>query len=248
MKNNDLIYGIHPVMEAVLAGRELEKVMIQKGLTGDNARVLKALLAEKGITYQPVPPEKLNRLVRGVHQGVVAFVSQVTYQNIEDILPFVYEQGEVPFILVLDRVTDVRNFGAVARSAECAGVHAIIIPARESALITGDAIKTSAGALSRLLICKVPNLKDTLNYLQDSGLTLFAVTEKAQESFYSVDFRVPAALILGSEEDGVSPELIRMARHLVHIPMKGEIGSLNVSVAAALTMYELVRQRNEVEG
>lgn len=244
MKNNDLIFGMHPVMEAILAGRELEKIMIQKGLTGDNARALKSLLAQRGMSYQPVPPEKLNRLTKANHQGVIAYVSPITYQNIEDILPFIYEQGEVPFILVLDRITDVRNFGAIARSAECSGVHAIVVPARESALITGDAVKTSAGALSRLLICKVPSLKDTLAYLRDSGLCLFAVTEKGQESFYSVDYKVPTALIMGSEEDGVSPELIRMADHLVFIPLKGDIGSLNVSVASALAMYEVIRQRN----
>lgn len=244
MKDNSLVYGIRAVMEAIEAGREFEKVMIQKGLSGDLYRDLMTRLRTAGAPVQMVPPETLNRLTNGNHQGVAAFMSAIAYQPIEQIVPMLFEQGKTPFLLILDRVTDVRNFGAIARTAECAGVDAILIPDHNSARITADAVKTSAGALHSLPVCRTVNLLQSVKFLKNSGITIFAATEKGNILYDSPAYENPLALIMGSEENGVSADLLKVSDHLIRIPLLGQIGSLNVSVAAGVLMYEVVRQRN----
>lgn len=243
MKDNSLVYGIRAVMEAIETGREFEKVMMQKGLSGDLYRDLMAKLRASGAPIQMVPPETLNRITNGNHQGVAAFMSAIVYQPVEQLVPMLFEQGKTPFLLILDRITDVRNFGAIARAAECAGVDAILIPDNNSARITADAVKTSAGALHTLPVCRTSNLFQSVKFLKNSGITIFAATEKGNILYDSPAYTNPLALIMGSEENGVSAELLRLSDHLVRIPLMGKIGSLNVSVAAGVLLYEIVRQR-----
>jgi 23S rRNA (guanosine2251-2'-O)-methyltransferase len=195
------------------------------------------------ISAQQVPVEKLNRITGKNHQGVIAFLSEVTYVDITTLLPSIFEKGDDPLILLLDGVSDVRNFGAIARSAECAGVHAIVIPASGSAAINADAIKTSAGALHRIPVCRHRDLLTVMRFLKESGLRLFAATEKATDSMYATDMRGPAGLILGSEDTGISAQLLKISDSWVSIPMKGTIASLNVSVAAGVVLFEMLRQR-----
>ncbi len=243
MKKEQFIYGIHPLLEAIRSGKEIDKVLIQIGLKGDNFGELKALLKEYAIPSQQVPIEKLNKITRQNHQGIIGFVSPISYQPIDEVIQQVFEKGESPFLLLLDRITDVRNFGAIARTAECAGVHALIVPSKGSALISEDAIKTSAGALFNIPVCREDNLKTTINFLKQSGLQVVGVTEKAQKNYTQVDFMSPTVLIMGSEEDGISPEYLKLCDDRVMIPMMGKIASLNVSVSAGVLMYEVVRQR-----
>jgi 23S rRNA (guanosine2251-2'-O)-methyltransferase len=238
-----MVFGIRAVIEAIRAGKEIESMYLQRGLGGGLLTELKDLLAEYQITAQQVPVEKLNRLTAKNHQGAVAFISPIIYQKIENIIPLVFENGKVPLILVLDSITDVRNMGAIARTAECAGVQAIVVPAKGSAQINPDAVKTSAGALYKIPVCRHDNFLQTVKYLQESGLQLVCCTEKTHEPIYAPDYTVPTAIIMGSEEDGVRNEIIRIADHLAKIPMFGEIESLNVSVATGVILYEAVRQR-----
>lgn len=242
-ETNQFIFGIRAVIEAIESGKELESLFIQRGLNGGLLIELKTLIRERNISYQQVPIEKLNRLTRKNHQGVVAIISPITYQNIEDIIPQVYERGEVPLILMLDGVTDIRNFGAIARTAECAGINAIIVPQKGSAEINPDAIKTSAGALFKIPVCRVDSLYKTAKFLQESGLQLISCTEKTDETIYQPDYTLPSVLILGSEERGISDDLIRISEHLAKIPLFGEIASLNVSVSTGVVVYEAIRQR-----
>ncbi len=245
-KNSDnLIYGIRPVMEAIHAGKEIEKIYITRGARGDLMQELKKLMRENNILYTEVPVEKLNRLTRSNHQDVVCYISSVTYQSIEDIIPFIFEKGEIPLVLVLDRITDVRNFGAIARTAECAGVHAIVIPAKGAAQINSDAVKTSAGALNSIPVCREKNLRNTLDFLKSSGLQLIAATEKTSELVYSIDYTSPSAIIMGSEEDGISSDLLKLADKKIKIPLFGTIESLNVSVACGVVLFEAIRQRGK---
>jgi 23S rRNA (guanosine2251-2'-O)-methyltransferase len=244
MKEPDqMIYGLRPVLEGIRAGKEFDKVMVQQGLRGEHAAELFGALRDAGILYQRVPVEKLNRLTRKNHQGVVAFTSLVAYQPVEEVIQMAFERGETPLIIVLDRITDVRNFGAIARTAECAGAHAIVFPGQGAAQLNADAMKTSAGALNFIAVCKEKNLSRTLDMLKESGLTLIAATEKGTHYHHHVDMTVPTAIILGSEEDGISPAYINKANHTVKIPIIGRTLSLNVSVAAAVMIYEAVRQR-----
>ncbi|MDF3076275.1 MAG: rlmB [Sphingobacteriaceae bacterium] len=240
---NQMVFGIRAVIEAIKSGKELESVFVQRGLAGAIFQELKNLLKEQDMVYQMVPVEKLNRITPKNHQGVVAFISPITYDKVENIIPLVFERGEVPLILILDGVTDVRNFGAIARTAECSGVHAIVVPAKGSAQINPDAIKTSAGALYKIPVCRHESLQKVAKFLQESGLQLVACTEKTNDNLYKPDYTVPTAIILGSEESGISNELIRISDHLAKIPMFGEIESLNVSVSAGVILYEAVRQR-----
>lgn len=242
-KNNQMIFGIRAVIEALRAGKEIESLYVQRGLKGELISELRILLGETGTPIQMVPVEKLNRLTSGNHQGVVAFVSLITYQQIEQIIPQLYEEGKVPFILMLDEVTDVRNMGAIARTAECAGVHAIIVPAKGSAQINADAVKTSAGALYKIPVCRAESLYKAMIFLRESGLQIVACSEKTDDEIYTPDYTLPTAIILGSEEQGISNELIRSADYLAKIPMFGEISSLNVSVSAGIILYEAIRQR-----
>jgi len=242
-ESNQMIFGTRAVIEAIRSGKEIESLYIQRGIGGELLNELKSLLSEYHITAQMVPVEKLNRLTMKNHQGVVAFISPIIYQRIEDIIPEVYERGEVPLILVLDSITDVRNMGAIARTAECCGVHAIVVPAKGSAQINPDAIKTSAGALYKIPVCRHNDFMDTVKFIQQSGLQLVCCTEKTQEFIYKPDYTVPTAIVMGSEEDGIRNEIIRISDHLAKIPMYGEIESLNVSVSTGVILYEAIRQR-----
>ena len=242
-ESNQLVFGIRAVIEAIKSGQEIESLYIQRGLKGDIFHELKALITEYQLSAQQVPVEKLNRLTPKNHQGVVAFISPISYQKIEDIIPMIYENGEVPLVLLLDGITDVRNLGAIARTAACSGVHAIVVPSKGSAQINPDTIKTSAGALYTIPVCRVESLSKTARFLQESGLQLVACTEKTEDYLYKPDYTAPTAIIMGSEEDGISNDLIRISDHLAKIPMFGEIESLNVSVSSGIILYEAVRQR-----
>ncbi len=242
-ENNQMVFGIRAVIEAINSGKELESLFVQKGLTGQLWGELRKILTETNTPFQYVPIEKLNRLTAKNHQGVVAFISPIVYQSIENLVPMIYEKGEVPLLLLLDRITDVRNFGAIVRSAACMGVHAVIIPARGAAQINPDAVKTSAGALHLMPICREINLKFTLQFLAESGLQVISCSEKAQKHSFDVDFRIPTVIILGSEEDGISEEYMRFSNEQVKIPMNGSIASLNVSVSAGIILYEAIKQR-----
>lgn len=238
-----MIFGIRTLIEAIQEGKEIDKVFIQKGLRGDLYPELYQLIKDRDIPYSLVPPEKLNRFTRKNHQGVVAFISSITYHNIEQLIPSLYEEGKTPFILVLDRITDVRNFGALARTAECAGVDAILIPARGGAAINADAVKTSAGALHKIPVCRAKYLQDDLKFLKESGLKIIGVSEKAKKAYYEETYKEPIALMLGSEEDGISDAYIPLLDEFVKIPMTGSIASLNVGVAGGILMFEASKQR-----
>ena len=242
-ENKDFIFGIRAVIEAVKSGKQIDKLMIRSGLKGELIFELMGLVKELNIPVQYVPNERINRVTMKNHQGVLAFISPIEFQNIENILPMLFDRGENPFFIVLDKITDVRNFGAITRTAECAGVDAIIIPEKGSAQISADAVKTSAGALLKIPVCRVRNLSKTLKYLQESGIQLVAATEKAKENYYSTDFTSPTAIVMGSEDTGIDMELLRTVDKMVNIPIMGEIDSLNVSVAAGILMYEVVKQR-----
>ena len=244
-ESNQMVFGIRAVIEAIRSDKEIESLYIQRGIGGGLLNELKELMHEYGIVAQQVPIEKLNRLTQKNHQGAVAFISPITYQKIENIIPEIFERGEIPLILILDGITDVRNMGAIARTAECAGVHAIVIPAKGSAQINPDAIKTSAGALYKIPVCRHDNFMQTIRFLQESGLQLVCCTEKTKDDIYTPDYTPPTAIIMGSEEDGIRNDLIRIADHLAKIPMFGEIESLNVSVSTGVILYEAIRQRGK---
>lgn len=243
---SNIVFGIHAVIEALDAGREIEKVLLKRNSEGNELQnQLRRRLHEENIPFQFVPAEKLNTITKKNHQGVIAFVSSISYGEIEFILPTLYEKGRVPLILILDQVSDVRNFGAIARTAECADVDAIVIPFKGSALINAEAVKTSAGALFNIPVCRVRDLKDLLKYLKNSGIQIFAASEKADMSLYDADFSVPLAIVMGSEGKGISPGLMPFIDYHVSIPQKGKISSLNVSVAAGVILYEALRQRTK---
>lgn len=241
--DKDMIFGTRAVIESIQAGKTLDKLLIQRNLDNELNKELMAVCKEKSVHYSKVPVETLNRITRKNHQGVIGFISAVHYATLENIVTGTYEKGEVPLLLMLDRVTDVRNFGAIARSAECAGVHGIIIPTLGSAAINSDAMKTSAGALNYIPVCRENNLKKSIKYLQESGIQVVACTEKTENTLHSADFSQPTAILMGSEEDGVSLEYLKMVDAKVAIPMMGQIGSLNVSVSAGVAIYEVIRQR-----
>lgn len=240
---NDFIFGTRSVIEAVLAGKEIDKILIRKNIESDLVGELFDVLKGKQIPVQRVPVEKLNRVTMKNHQGVVAFLSAVTYQHLEDIIPTLYEEGKVPFILLLDGITDVRNLGAIARTCECAGVHAIVVPATNSAGINADAVKTSAGALHTLTVCREKTLREAILFLKNSGVHLIAATEKAATDYTEADYSGPTAIVMGAEDTGVSPEHLRLCDELVRIPLYGKIASLNVSVAAGILIYEALKHR-----
>lgn len=240
---NQMIFGIRAIIEAIKDGKDIESLFIQRGLTGGLFVELKELLKQYDIPSQQVPIEKLNRITLKNHQGVIAFISPITYQKIEDIIPTIYEEGKVPLILILDGITDVRNFGAIVRTAECAGVQAIVVPKKGSAQINPDAVKTSAGALYKVPICRHDNLLSILRFLKDSGLQIVACTEKTEDLLYHPNYTLPTAIVMGAEDEGISFELMRNADYLTKIPMNGDIESLNVSVSAGIILYEAVRQR-----
>jgi 23S rRNA (guanosine2251-2'-O)-methyltransferase len=243
MEEENLIFGTRAVIEALNAGKDIEKILIQKGLSNELYSQLRKALRGQTVPLQFVPPEKLKRITDKNHQGVVAYLTEITYYNAGELLNGVFEKGRIPLVLVLDRITDVRNFGAIARGAECAGVDFIIIPSRGAAQINGDAIKTSAGALHRMKVCREDNLKTTLEFLRESGLQVIACHEKTDKLIYDADFTKPTAVIMGSEENGISNEYLKRSDLQVKIPMSGSIASLNVSVASGIVSYEAVKQR-----
>ncbi|SDD84789.1 23S rRNA (guanosine(2251)-2'-O)-methyltransferase RlmB [Riemerella columbipharyngis] len=242
-KKEDFIFGLRPVMEAVEAGKTIDKIFVQNGLQGNIYTELKALLSRHGIKPNYVPVEKLNRFTRKNHQGVVAFISEVPFYKIEDLLPQLFEKGKTPFLLMLDHLTDVRNFGAICRTAECTGVDAVIVPEKGSASVNSDAIKTSAGAIYNIKICKEKNLVHTVDFLQQSGVMVYSATEKAEKLIYDADFRVPCVLVMGNEEKGVSKEVLHHCDEKIKLPISGKTQSLNVSVACGAILYEGVRQK-----
>ena len=244
MKESQLIYGIRPVVEALRSGKEIEKIFLQSTLQGSLLQELKEEIAKRKTVVQYVPVEKLNRLTRNNHQGVVAVISLIEYYNFEEIVTQIIEKGKMPFLLMLDRVTDVRNLGAIARSAECAGVDAIIVPQYSSAQINEDAIKTSSGALLRIPICREQNLKTTINLAKEMGVNVYCATEKGGEIYTQVPMKESLMIVMGSEDTGVSPEIIKLCDRKIKIPIKANIESLNVSVAAGILIYEVVRQRD----
>ncbi|BDC98211.1 23S rRNA (guanosine(2251)-2'-O)-methyltransferase RlmB [Persicobacter psychrovividus] len=239
----DMIFGTRAVIEAIRAGKEIDRLFIQKGLNNELTKELVDTAIEFRLPISKVPVEKLNRITRKNHQGAIAYLSAVSYQSLDNIISRCYEQGKDPFILILDRVTDVRNFGAICRTAECAGVDAIVIPSKGAAQINPDAVKTSAGALNIIPVCRQDYLKDTITYLQESGVAVVAATEKTDNSYSDIDYNQPIAVLMGSEEDGVSPEYLKRSDLKAKIPILGKIESLNVSVAAGIILYEAVRQK-----
>lgn len=245
MQSSDYIFGLRAVTEAVNAGKDIDRVLLRKGLTGQQAQDLIKLLKENGILVRTVPAEKLDKITRKNHQGVIAILSAVTYHELGNVVPALYEEGALPFIVVLDGITDVRNFGAIARTCECAGVDAIVIPDHGSVSVGGDAVKTSAGALLTLPVCREHSILHAVRYLKNSGFKVVAVSEKADINYTMASYTEPTALVMGAEDIGINPDVIRECDTFVSIPMFGNIGSLNVSVAAGVLIYEVVRQRLE---
>ena len=243
MKNNDIVFGTRPVLEAINSGKTLEKLFIQKNLKKEILDKIKSKLSNKKINISYVPKEKLNRITKKNHQGIICYISPISYQPIEEIIQRVFEKGKDPFVIILDRITDTRNFGAISRVADASGVDAIIIPEKESAIITSDSIKTSAGAINYIPICKVKSLRSTANFLKESGLKLVSCTEKGDKKFYDADLTSPCCIILGSEKDGISNSLMDISDERLNIPMKGNVESLNVSSSASVILFEVVRQR-----
>jgi 23S rRNA (guanosine2251-2'-O)-methyltransferase len=243
MKNEYFIYGIRPIMEAIEANKTIDKIFVQKGSNNDQIQKIIHLCSSKSILVKYVPTEKLNRLTNKNHQGVCAFLSPVEFYSIEDLLPKIIESGKSPLILLLDSITDVRNFGAIARTAECTQVDAIVIPNERTAALNEDAVKTSAGALFNIPICKEKNLVDVVDFLKQSGLKVFSASEKAKNLVYQANFSVPMVLVMGSEEDGISKKLLDRSDEIIKLPILGKTQSLNVSVASGVILYEVVRQR-----
>lgn len=240
---NYIIFGLRPVIEAIDAGKQIDKIYIKKGSDSPIMEQLRTTAKQKGIQTQDVPIEKLNRLTRNNHQGVVAQVSPITYCEISEIVENLNETGKVPLIVLMDSITDIRNFGAIARSAECAGVDAIIMPIKNSAPVNAEAIKSSAGALNVINVCRVGSIRNTLKYLAESGMQVIAANEKATKTHWEADFTKPTVVVLGSEDLGISKEVLKICDELVSIPMTGKIESLNVSVAAGIILFEAVHQR-----
>ncbi len=246
MEKTTQVYGIRAVIEAINANEPIDKIFLQKGLKGDLSRELEGLVRRNGINMSYVPVEKLHRLTKNNHQGVVATISPIKFYELEALVEKVSESGKVPLFLLLDQLSDVRNFGAIIRTAECTGVDGIIIQKKGAAPVTADTIKTSAGAAFKVPIAKVDHIKDAVFYLQASGIVVIAATEKTDKAVYDVSFNTPCAIVMGSEDRGISPSTLKTVDYLAKIPLLGEIGSLNVSVACAVFLYEVVRQRMKV--
>ena len=242
-KKSDIIYGIRTVIEAVRSGQHLERVFIQKSLKGDLYKELMLELHQSSTPISKVPSERINKFTKKNHQGVVALISPIQYHSLEHLIPQLYEDGKNPLILILDEITDVRNFGAIARTAECLGVHGLVIPSRGGAQVNEDAVKTSAGAFNYLPVCREKSLIDAVQYLKESGISIISCSEKTKKTLDHIDFAPPTAIIMGSEERGISAELMDLSNEIAKIPMSGSIESLNVGVAAGMALYEVQRQR-----
>jgi len=238
-----LIFGIYPVLEALRSGVILDSIFIKKNLEGNNISEIVSLAKKYEIPINNVPIEKLNRLTGKRHQGIIATYSQVIYSPIEEIITGAFESGLSPLILVLDGITDVRNFGAISRSAECAGITAIVFQFKNSAPVNSVAIKASAGALLNIPLCRVPNLKNTVAYLKDSGLQIVGASEKNSLPYYKLNYNIPTAIVMGSEDMGINPEILKLCNENITIPMSGKIQSLNVSVATGIILFEAFKNR-----
>jgi 23S rRNA (guanosine2251-2'-O)-methyltransferase len=243
VKESDCIFGLRAVIEAIKAGKEIDRLLIRQGLQGPLYHELMTEVKKHNISYQIVPLERIELVTRKNHQGVLAWLSLIEFQSITNLLPMIFEKGEDPLIIALDGVSDVRNFGAIVRSADCLGAHAVIIPEKGSARITADAIKTSAGALHSFPVCREKSIVRSIEYLKESGLKVLTATEKTGTDVSKLNIKGPVVLIMGSEDKGINRELISMSDNEVKIPMTGNIGSLNVSVAAGILLYEIARQR-----
>ncbi|KGL50040.1 Putative TrmH family tRNA/rRNA methyltransferase [Porphyromonas cangingivalis] len=245
MKDNEMIFGIRAVIEALEAGEEIDKIFLKRESNSALMNELTTALGTRRVPIRRVPVEKLNRLTRKNHQGVIAYKAATTYYHLDQVIPALYEAGRDPFIVILDGITDVRNFGAIARTCECTGVDAIVVFEQNSVSVTGDAIKTSAGALSRIAVCRERSIEGAIGYLKDSGVRLVGATEKASGLHYDGNYKGPLALVLGAEDTGLSPASLTKCDELVRIPLFGDIGSLNVSVAAGVLIYEAIKQRRD---
>jgi 23S rRNA (guanosine2251-2'-O)-methyltransferase len=243
-KESDCIFGLRPVIEAIKAGKQIDRLLVKQGLQGALYHELMTEVRKNNISYQIVPVERIELVTRKNHQGVLAWLSIIEYQNIANLLPMIYEKGEDPLIIVLDGVSDVRNFGAIVRTSECLGAHAVVIPEKGSARITADAVKASAGALHSFPVCREKSIVKTVSFLKESGLKVICAAEKSATSADRSVLKGPAVLVLGSEDKGISRELLGMADYTVRIPITGNISSLNVSVASGILIYEIMRQRS----
>ena len=240
---SQVVFGIRAVIEAIESGKQVDKVLMKKDLGGELARELLSVTREYNVPVQRVPVERINKVTRKNHQGVIAFMAAVDYYHVDDIVPALYDEGINPLVVVLDGVTDVRNFGAIARTCECAGVNCIVIPERNSVSVNADAVKTSAGALNYLPVCRERNLVKAVQYLRDSGFKVMGASEKTDLNYTKADFTGPVAIVLGAEDTGISTDVLKLFDTLVAIPEFGQINSLNVSVAGGIMIYEVVRQR-----
>lgn len=240
---SQVVFGIRAVIEAIESGKQVDKVLMKKDLGGELARELLSVTREYNVPVQRVPVERINKVTRKNHQGVLAFMAAVDYYHVDDIVPALYDEGINPLVVVLDGVTDVRNFGAIARTCECAGVNCIVIPERNSVSVNADAVKTSAGALNYLPVCRERNLVKAVQYLRDSGFKVMGASEKTDLNYTKADFTGPVAIVLGAEDTGISIDVLKLCDTLVAIPEFGQINSLNVSVAGGIMIYEVVRQR-----
>lgn len=244
MEKEHQIFGIRAIIEAINAGKEIDKVFIQKDAQGDLMQELMKTMKRNNINFSYVPVEKLNRLTHNNHQGAVASIAPISFVSLETLVESVIESGKKPLFLILDQLSDARNFGAIIRTAECTGVDGIIIQKQGSAPVNGDTVKTSAGAVFNVPICKVDHIKDAIFYLQGSGVKTVAATEKTDDTLYAIDFNQPVAIIMGSEDRGVNPSVLKIVDEKAKLPMFGTISSLNVSVACGAFLYESVRQRS----
>ena len=242
-EKNEMIFGVRAVIEAIQAGKEIDKILVKRDIQSELSKELFAELKGRMIPVQRVPVERINRITRKNHQGVIAFISAITYQKTEDIVPYLFEQGKNPLLIMLDGITDVRYFGAIARTCECAGIDAIIIPAKNSVSVNADAMKTSAGALHTLPVCREQSLTGTIKFLKNSGFKIVAATEKGDYDYTKANYKDPVCIIMGAEDTGVPYEHLSLCDEWIKIPLLGKIESLNVSVAAGILIYEAVKQR-----
>ena len=243
MDKENIVYGLRAVLEAIEAGKSVERVFIQQGLKGGLSKELETSLRKNNIRASYVPQERLYKLTKENHQGVVAQISPVAFQDFEELVNKTLQKTDTPLFLLLDRVSDVRNLGAIIRTASCTGVDAIILPSQETAPISADTVKTSAGAAYSVPLCKVTHLKDAIYYLQASGVHVVAATEKASDPIYELDLNRPVALVMGSEGKGIHPGTLKLCDEQARLPVLGPIQSLNVSVACGVFLYEILRQR-----
>ncbi|WP_406684799.1 23S rRNA (guanosine(2251)-2'-O)-methyltransferase RlmB [Seonamhaeicola sp. MEBiC1930] len=243
MQNQTQIFGIRAIIEAINSEETIDKVFLQKGLKGNLYSELESLIRKNSINSSYVPVEKLNRLTNKNHQGAVAQISPIAFYDIDELVMNVIESDKIPLFLLLDQLSDVRNFGAIIRTAECTGVNGIIIQKKGGAPVNGDTIKTSAGAVFKIPICKVDHIKDAVFHMQASGIKVIAATEKTQNTLYDVSFKEPCAIIMGSEGRGINPSTLKVVDEKAKLPLLGDIESLNVSVACGAFLYEAIRQR-----